>query len=87
MRSVSWLVLAAVFSAVSCGNISAPEMVPSDKSSVKKEVVLAGPVFQFPTANRELLNDGGEIFFFILQLQIVAEISTFEIFRNPYRHL
>ena len=64
MRSVSWLVLVAVFSAVSCGNISAPEVVASDKSSVQKEVVLAGPVFQFPTANRELLNDGGEANFF-----------------------
>ena len=60
MRCVSWLVLITVFSAVSCGNISAPKVVASDKSSVKKEVVLTGPVFQFPTANRELLNDGGE---------------------------
>ena len=64
MRSVSCLLFIALFSAVSCGNISAPEVVVPGKSSVKKEIVLTGPAFQFPTTNRELLNDGGETNFF-----------------------
>jgi len=64
MRGALWLLFIALFSAVSCGNISAPEVVVPGKSSVKKEVVLTGPAFQFPTANHELLNDDGETNFF-----------------------
>ena len=64
MRSVTWLAFIAVFSAVSCGNTSPPEAVTSGKSPVKKEAVLAGPIFRFPTANHELLKAGGETNFF-----------------------
>ncbi len=64
MKSNSWLAFIAAFSASSCENSSQPEIVDSGKSATKKKTVLIGPAFQFPTANRELLKDGGETNFF-----------------------
>jgi len=64
MKSNSLLAFIAAFSASSCGNPPQPEIVDSGKPATKKKTVLIGPAFQFPTANRELLKDGGETNFF-----------------------
>jgi len=64
MKSGSWLAFITVFSSVSCGMEPALEVDAPDKPSAVIKAAPSGAAFQFPTANRELLNDGAETNFF-----------------------